>query len=206
MLTARPAAAAESFQKNPSWACEPPAPICRAGSGAPRPFVPFAFRVPVTARHPARCRLPVARCCSSAQLVGSNGTADTLRRERLARGEPARPSPPRPAPLAGLAAKRRVPRQQLAASPGIPAAPRGRPDSPPGKGGGERGGRGPRAGLRRGHKGPTALRGRQHPIGDQNNAGATGLPAPLPARGASFHPRTPPKPPRRPRDEETRLT
>lgn len=75
-----------------------------------------------------------------------------------------------------------------------------------GRGGRERGGRGPRAGLRRGHKGPTALRGRQHPIGDQNNAGATGLPAPLPARGASFHPRTPPKPPRRPRDEETRLT
>lgn len=166
-------------------------------------FVPSAFRVPVTAQHPVRCLLSAARCRSPAQPVCSDGTADALRTERLTWGEPARPplaSPPGPAARAWQrsGAFRGNSWPLPPASPSSPGTVR---TALPGRTGGKEGEGRPRAqgwtekGAQRRQLPPAALRGRQHPSGDQNNAGTAGLPAPLPARGASSHPRTPPQPP-----------
>lgn len=203
MLPARPAAAAESFQQNPSWACEPPAPICSAGSGAPRPF--RSVRLPSPRHSPAHGSLPSVR-----GQVPQPGPARVQRWNRgcSADGAPhmrrARPPAPR------LPTRSRCPGWQRSGAfrgnswplpPASPSSPGTVRTALPGRTGGREGEGRPRAqgwtekGAQRRQLPPAALRGRQHPSGDQNNAGTAGLPAPLPARGASSHPRTPPQPP-----------
>lgn len=177
-------------------------------------FVPSAFRVPVTAQHTVRCLLSAARCRSPAQPVCSDGTADALRTERLTWGEPARPplaSPPGPAARAGSEAARseatvgRFPRHRRR-----PPGPSGQP-SREGRGGGrERDGRGPRAGLRRGHKdGSFPLQ----PSGEGNTRAEIKITrglrgSPLPSQQGELLPTQERRlsPHRRPGDEDTRLT
>lgn len=189
------------FSAEPKLGVRAPCPHLQSRQQSSATFC--SVRLPSPCHSPAPGSLPSAR-----GQVPQPGPARAAMEPRILSGWSASHEMSPPAPH--LPARPRCPGWQRSdafrgnswpLSPASPLPPGTARTALPGRGGELWGGGRPRAqgraekGAQRRQPPPTALRGRQHPSGDQNNAGAAGLPAPLPARGASSHPRTPPQPP-----------